>query len=404
MSNAMARTSFLPKEQTRITMGPVMLFTYPRINHLMNDSEKAYAFMINKNAISSANLTAKIKNKLFFDLTEATALSNVIDARYLKFANDYVRSINNLKVVSYHDNLGKNIKNCTSTNAGGKRELKTYTGVNNTSRHPENISYVKIKADINFGTLDKSSNKLHPFTYFLRLENETITPQDDKSADLDFISFLVDNNWAFIQKKFYAVFDNPYSIKKPFDLLMSSDINGETTLQVDICIQRIETIAHRASWPNLTKSIFEQICPSILQDPVAILQNIKQTTINKVTKSPVLLSVQKYFTSIQNMTSFFPASKNWTIDVTNHFLTHLDDTIKSQMENTAYRYNSLTASKEPFEQIIALQKDYSAALSAETALKTIEAIATKTMAAQSALSAAIPSYSITESTIRRKSS
>ena len=140
MTSAMARVSFVPKENNRITMGKVTLFTYNRTNHLMKPSEKAFAFMVNKSAMSSANFYPKLKSKLFSDLTQSTALSTVIDSRFHLFSKEYVKNVDYLTVMSYHDVNGKRIKNCFKT-IDGIKHLKAYNNIAATNRRPEDIAY-----------------------------------------------------------------------------------------------------------------------------------------------------------------------------------------------------------------------------------------------------------------------
>ena len=129
----MTRKWFVKKEQTRFTMGPVTLITYLRVNYIMKDSEKAFSFMINKLSIGSTNLTTRVKNKLFSDLTESTAFSNVIGSHLPLFAQEYVKNINSLTVISYHNNNVKKIKNCVKTvkarTVNTQKQLKDYKNV-----------------------------------------------------------------------------------------------------------------------------------------------------------------------------------------------------------------------------------------------------------------------------------
>ena len=72
-------------------MRNVTLFAYNRTHHVMKPSEKAFAFMVHKSAISSANLPPKMNNKLFSDLTQSKALSTVIDSCFHLFSKEYVK-------------------------------------------------------------------------------------------------------------------------------------------------------------------------------------------------------------------------------------------------------------------------------------------------------------------------
>eukprot|EP00957_Ditylum_brightwellii_P117457 8958468-Ditylum_brightwellii.AAC.1 len=79
--------------------------------------------------------------------------------------------------------------------------------------------------------------------------------------------------------------------------------------------------------------------------------------------------VEEYHKRILQMTNFLPKKENWGLDVTQHFITHLVPEIKQQMTADKFAYDSTTAAKDPFTQIMNLQTAYAAAVMAEHSLQ-----------------------------------
>jgi hypothetical protein len=92
-------------------------------------------------------------------------------------------------------------------------------------------------------------------------------------------------------------------------------------------------------------------------NPAAIIQSIHQVSFDPTTPDKkIILSVSQYFNAIQRLTSFLPKSWDWSVDVTQHFLSHLIIDVCDQMKGQeGHTYNPASASRAPFNQIPALQ-------------------------------------------------
>jgi hypothetical protein len=88
------------------------------------------------------------------------------------------------------------------------------------------------------------------------------------------------------------------------------------------------------------------------------------------------LTVESYFTSVQRMTNFLPKDAgDWSIDVTQHFQSHLREDIRSEMKSNSYMYNAALALKDPYSQLTNLQDCYGQASIAETSINRVRKIA-----------------------------
>jgi hypothetical protein len=65
----------------------------------------------------------------------------------------------------------------------------------------------------------------------------------------------------------------------------------------------------------------------------------------------------------------------WTIDVVQHFITHLIDDVRQQISATGYSYDPTTASRQPYSQITNLQRAFTSASSAEQQINRVKRIA-----------------------------
>jgi hypothetical protein len=61
------------------------------------------------------------------------------------------------------------------------------------------------------------------------------------------------------------------------------------------------------------------------------------------------MSVQDYYSSIKQYTDFFPKSGDWPMDVCQHFITHLDEEIRTQTKKD-FNYNPALSGKDAYTQ------------------------------------------------------
>eukprot|EP00957_Ditylum_brightwellii_P074481 5659545-Ditylum_brightwellii.AAC.1 len=88
----------------------------------------------------------------------------------------------------------------------------------------------------------------------------------------------------------------------------------------------------------------------------------------------ITLMVELYFKAIQQMTNFPPKNKDWRMDVTQHFVTHLIPQLKEQMKSDGYVYDSMKNTRKPIDQVSSLQTAYVAANTAEQNLNRLKSL------------------------------
>ncbi len=62
---------------------------------------------------------------------------------------------------------------------------------------------------------------------------------------------------------------------------------------------------------------------------------------------------------------FFAKSGVWPIDVVHHFITHIDQTLWEGVMENGLVHNTTAISKDPYNQILFIQKEFAASLVCE---------------------------------------
>jgi uncharacterized Zn finger protein (UPF0148 family) len=368
--------SFIPKDNVSLNLGKTTIYVYPNISEEMSNTEKAYSFLVNKSALESTDVNPKVKLQSFSDLTGTTSLVGILIARHIDYSLSFIRRAQSFIVRSYHSNNGLIIPGCQQPDG----TLKLFEAQTAANRRPADIQYVKVACDVIFNDLTPGNTQPYPFTYYVRLPVETRTVQNSTGADVQLTTFFGEHDWATSndQDVLDAIWDHPRSLQKPFFLIPPQilDPNADAEIKIKECVDSLENLTLVAAWEDISKKIFNQICPNFVDDPAAIIQSIHQLSYDSsAPDKKIILSVSQYFNAIQRLTSFLPKNMEWSIDVTQHFLSHLVVDVRDQMKGQGHQYDPATASRAPFAQISALQTAFSAAILAETNLQRVRNIA-----------------------------
>lgn len=393
-------STFVPRQLLPRTFGKETVYVYPELENDMCNAEKSYGFLTTKAAVEAANIKYDTKLQLLAGVTRTGPLVEVASLKFKNHAKTLIRRIKNFDVLSYHNRAGQIMVNALDP-AG---TLKPTEGQANATRRPASIMYVKLACDVRFDELDPSNKDPAPFSYFVRLPMENLTVLNSTGVELQLNTFHGASNWNDIedQELLDLIWTHPKSYRKPFILKPPTidDINADAIIESNISI--LDHISLEAAWTTITDKIYNQICPTVTSDPAAIIQNIHQVTKDKDGNEKVL-SVQEYFYAVQQMTNFLPKNQNWILDVTQHFNTHLIERIRLQMHATGYLYNSATANRDGYSQMMYLQAAFAKATSAENNIDQIQQIAKAEMSNQSFLlqtNSATVAATVAEDTLR----
>jgi len=79
------------------------IYVYPTIDENMSIAEKSYPFMETKSALKSVEIPLKRNCKyLESDCTESTSLGTILQACFLQYGFQFIRTAGNFEVLSYH--------------------------------------------------------------------------------------------------------------------------------------------------------------------------------------------------------------------------------------------------------------------------------------------------------------
>ena len=160
-------------------------------------------------------------------------------------------------------------------------------------------------------------------------------------------------------------------MKVPFDLSEPSikDKAGDAEINTASAKSRLDNIIYQAAENHIKKAIFVHICPNYVDDPPAAILKIRQDSIDDVDpKKTVTLSVSQYHNRIPNLMEQLGASKDYSIDVAQHFYQNLSPKIKEKVKLDGYQGDSRINSRGPFDQFQIIKDIFSRAISVEAHL------------------------------------
>jgi hypothetical protein len=309
--------------------------------------------MVAKAALEAAGIPFDQMLQILAGITRTAPSVSVLQSKFVDFAKNAIRQAGNFEVLSYHGRNRRIMNNVTLYN-GNLKPTENQTGAN---RRPTGKMYAKLSCDVLFAEIDPTSTSACPLSYFIRLPTETRIVLNNQGNDANLNTFHGADGWHSTadQAIVDAIWDHPKSYRKPFTLKPPeiSDVNAVAELESTNGL--LDKIAQEAAWPTITSKVFTQLCLNVVEDPAAVIQSIHQVT-KDTQGDTVTLTVKSYFTFVQRMTSFLPKDAgDWSINVTQHFQSHLREDIRSEMKSNSYMYNAALALKDPYSQLMNLQ-------------------------------------------------
>ena len=137
-------------------------------------------------------------------------------------------------------------------------------------------------------------------------------------------------------------------MKVPFDLSESSIKDKASDAEINPASpkNRLENIIYQAAEKDIKKHIF----PTYVDDPAAAVLKIKQVTVDEIDSSKTItLSVSQYHDRILSLMELLGASKDYSIDVAQHFYQNLSHKMKEKVKLNGYQGDSNINSRGPFD-------------------------------------------------------
>jgi hypothetical protein len=247
-----------------VNLGGQTLYMYPTLSATMTHAEKSYGFMMTQTALESADIHIKSKLQVLSDKTNTSALVVILKTRFVEHAVAFIRQPGKFNVVSYHNHTGKTIATAM-LDTGLLRPVDNQT---NNTRRPSGLQFVKIQSDIKFDTINPKVKGVHPFSFFVRLFTQSLPVLNSTGNQVQLDTFHGADDWfQGNQAQLDAIWDNPKSVGKPFQLLAPSIQDNLTDATIESNYALLEKIALEASWDYITSQIYQQICPQVGVDP-----------------------------------------------------------------------------------------------------------------------------------------
>lgn len=336
---------FIAKENTPVAIEKTTIYVYPSLTSDMNDSEKTYGYTITKGALDSSTASMKSKLEVFKQYTDSATTTEVIANKYLDHAIQFITDVNNISIVHYCGLDGAVIPNCTQANG----DLKATSGVAQGNRRPADITFAKVKANIDFTSLDASYSKKHLFTFYISLRCDSRQVQDGNQNNINLNTFHGPDDWFRTQAAYDLAINEGDSPDEIFDINKNEFANSDAIMRHDTCKKRLEEIAFLAAWPAIQKGVYKELCPTAVDDPSKALRSLKQSMVDPKTGERLSLSVQQYYQAIKNFTKFFDHTKDWPLDVVHHFIENLNEDVQATVRTT-FHYDTNTSKKDALSQ------------------------------------------------------
>ena len=320
--------SFVPRDLVSVQVGRLSVSLYPKVETGMPVFERAHAFQVNKSALEPL----PIDTRLILDALGAQLnCSAIVDGLMFDWRGLFDSAwydFNNLTIAGYHGSDGKEIKNCTIP--GSSTILKPVQNGNKTDCRAPDIRFVRVTCSVDFSGLVTIA-QYGPTTlrvgYYLELPQTTEAMTDGVGNDYNLTTWHgVSDLTTLIADEVRTRLLEPCLQDGPI-ALRPADFNlGDANIDAGSIRETIQAKILRLGFRQICASIFVQLCPGYSDQPHAVLEHIRQTSIGP-DGQPVTASVLDYYQRMQNATRPFQMQERYPISVCDRFIQGLDRTI-----------------------------------------------------------------------------
>ena len=292
--------SFVPRDLVSVQVGRLSVSLYPKVETGMPVFERAHAFQVNKSALEPL----PIDTRLILDALGAQLnCSAIVDGLMFDWRGLFDSAwydFNNLTIAGYHGSDGKEIKNCTIP--GSSTILKPVQNGNKTDCRAPDIRFVRVTCSVDFSGLVTIA-QYGPTTlrvgYYLELPQTTEAMTDGVGNDYNLTTWHgVSDLTTLIADEVRARLLEPCLQDGPI-ALRPADFNlGDANIDAGSIRETIQAKILRLGFRQICASIFVQLCPGYSDQPHAVLEHIRQTSIGP-DGQPVTASVLDYYQRMQ---------------------------------------------------------------------------------------------------------
>ena len=374
--------SFVPRDLVTVQVGRLSVSLYPKVETGMPVFERAHAFQVNKSALEPLPIdTRLILDALGAQLNCSAIVDGLMfDWRGLFDAAWY--DFTNLTIAGYHGSDGKEIKNCTVP--GSATILKPVQDGNKTDCRAADVRFVRVTCSVDFSGLVTIA-QYGPTTlrvgYYLELPQTTEVMTDGLGNEYNLTTWHGVSDLSTLSADEVRIRVLEPCLQDGPIALRPADFNlGDANIDAGSIRETIQAKILRLGFRQICASIFVQLCPGYSDQPHAVLEHIRQTSVGP-DGQPVTASVLDYYQRMQNATRPFQMQERYPISVCDRFIQGLDRTILPSFRKM-YPNHSLVHDLSGSYQRRMMSVILSAAQAAEDECKQFQDIARGMLASQ----------------------
>ena len=317
--------SFAPRQLVTIKIGAVTVSVYPVIDSAMPIYERAHAFQVIKNATENLPVDMRLILDAVGTQLNCSAIVDGLLYDWRAMFDDAWFDFANLSIVSFHDSAGAQINNTTV--AGNPGLLLPVQDGPIAACRQQDVRFVRVSCTIDFAPLFTIANPgptILRVGYYIELPQTTVNMLNGHGAAYNLTTWHGAADLSLLPRDQVRTLILDRCLQDGPIALSPADFNlGEANIDTVTLRASIHAKIWRLGWRQIMTSIFTQLCPGYSDQPHAVLDHIKQTSIGP-DGQVVTASVIEYYQRMLNAARPFATQQQYAISVCDRFIQGLD--------------------------------------------------------------------------------
>ena len=328
LSTPMHEMTFVPRALVVVQVGRLQVSLYPVIEPSMPVFERAHAFQVAKSALETLPIDKRqILDALGAQLNCSAIVDGLMhDWRYL-FDSTWF-DFNQLTIVSFHNSAGNQINNTTIA-GNATILLPVANGPVATCRQPD-VRFVRVTSNVDFSSLVRIPNYgpvVLRVGFYIELPQTTVGMINGNGVAYQLTTWHGAADLSTLSRDDVRTLILEPCLQDGPILLRPADFNlGEVNIDPTTIRESISTKILTLGFRQICASVFTQLCPGYSDQPHAVLEHIRQTTIGP-DGQPVTATVVEYYQRMWNAARPFVADHTYAISVCDRFIQGLAPTL-----------------------------------------------------------------------------
>ena len=273
--------TFVPLQLIQIQIGKATVYVYPVVTPNMPIFERAHAFQV----VKTATENLPVDMRLIFDaIGTQLNCSAIVDGLLYDWRqtfDDGWYDFANLSIISFHDSAGAQINNTTV--AGTPAILLDVLNGNLSNCRQQDVRFVRVSCSIDFAplfTLRNPGNTILRVGFYLELPQTTVAMTNGAGVAYNLTTWHGAADLSTLTRdKVRALILEPSMQTGPIALSPANFNLGEANTESNKLLASIHAKIWQLGWKQIMASIFSQLCPGYSDQPHAVLDHIKQSSV-----------------------------------------------------------------------------------------------------------------------------